>query len=147
MNQITPQLYITDIETARRTASPTDVVVTVCQDDIEDNVSEKCSYKWFNMSDGDTGYGGRSDYGIFKEACDAVISHLEKGDSVLVHCHVGKSRSAAVCIASLAVFEKLRYNEAYKKVKEARSFINPDSLLVEHANRYINESMHLMENQ
>jgi protein-tyrosine phosphatase len=138
MNQITPMLYVTDIKTVRETSLPGIThVVTVCQDDVRDNVG--CDYDYFCMSDGPAqGYvPGDNSYEMFEEACECVIESLESDNTVLVHCHAGRSRSVAVCTATLAVTGGLTYEEAFNRVREARPIANSHPLLRDHAERFI----------
>lgn len=135
MNRIHPDLWISDLETVRSTSFEADQVVSVCQDSVAENVG--CSYQHFNMADGEEDeWGGNNDYELFADAVNDVISAVENGDDVVVHCHMGRSRSAAVCIAALGALDSVPYSEAYRLVNNARR-IDPDPLLVEHANRYL----------
>lgn len=138
MNQITSQLYVTDILTVQQRALPRIThVVTVCQDSVGDNVS--CAYDHFCMSDGPVeGYvPGDDSYGMFEDACECVIESLRANNTVLVHCHAGRSRSVAVCTAALAVTENLSYGEAFTWVKEARPIANPHPVLKEYAETFV----------
>lgn len=136
MNQITDRLWISDISTVRQQSVPTDAVVTVCQDSVEDNVG--CYYHHFNMADGEIDiYGGDCSYELFEEAVDTVVWHVESGRSVLVHCHAGMSRSAAVCIAVVGAVEEMHYADAYDTVAEARPMIDPNAVLVGHVHEYL----------
>lgn len=56
----------------------------------------------------------------------ADIIHANRRENILVHCNAGVSRSPAIIIAYLMTMMKLSYNEAYDKVKEARSCIKPN---------------------
>ena len=46
---------------------------------------------------------------------------------MLIHCHAGVSRSAAVVIGHLMLRDCLSYEEAYQRVKEARSVVHPNA--------------------
>lgn len=138
MTRITDNLHIRDIQGVReQDTSQFDMVVTVCQDEVGDNVG--CRYEWFNMADGPhCGYGGDSSYELFEEAAETVLWGLLREDTVLCHCHMGQSRSVAVSIAALAVADGMAYNEAYNLVDGKRN-IHPDELLVDHAKRFIDD--------
>lgn len=115
-------------------------VVTVCQDSTEDNVG--CSYSRYNMSDGpDNKYGGRHDYEIFHSAVGEVVESINQGDTVLVHCHRGRSRSAAVVIASVGRLKSVGYDKSREVVESARPVINPDKLLVKHAEENLSKML------
>lgn len=139
MDQVHPQLTITDIDGARtEPLNDYDTVLTTCQDSIEDHIPTGVDYHHFNMSDGpENQYGGRSDYDIFRVAASTLLLHLQRGDSVLIHCHHGQSRSAAVAIAALAAQEDAEYGEMHDHVQNERPQVQPDELLEAHANRFI----------
>jgi dual specificity phosphatase 12 len=54
-------------------------------------------------------------------------------ENVLIHCHAGKSRSAAILIGYIINKYDLSYDNAYNKVKLARPMIEP--------NRYFQEQL------
>jgi len=54
------------------------------------------------------------------------IIHTNRKENILVHCNAGVSRSAAIVIAYLMIVMKLSYDDAYSKVKTARSCIRPN---------------------
>ncbi|EZA55986.1 hypothetical protein DMN91_002669 [Ooceraea biroi] len=54
------------------------------------------------------------------------IIRTRRKENILVHCNAGVSRSPAIVIAYLMTTMKLSYDEAYDKVKEARSSIRPN---------------------
>lgn len=140
MDQITDNLWIGDIDDAREgDTSRFDRVVSVCQDHAKPNVSDEIRYDHFKMADSkDTAgmYGGRCDYGIFLQAANTVFRALLRGETVLVHCHVGQNRSAAVCMAALAKKEEIHFDRAYSRVKDARPMVNPMQTMEKYARRY-----------
>lgn len=133
--------YVSDIEYVRE--NPTDkydVVVTCCQDEVRDNVSDETAYYWFNMADGAAdSYGGDSSYGTFEVAASTVMDALEAGQKVLCHCHMGQSRSVAVAIAALAVYRGEGYWDVYDIIDRKRD-IHPDETLEAHALTFIAEN-------
>lgn len=138
MNRITPHLYVTDILTVQQRTLPRIThVVTVCQDNVGDNVG--CAYDHFCMSDGplEGHVPGDDSYELFEEACECVIESLQDDNTVLVHCHAGRSRSVAVCTAALAITESLSYDDAFTQVKKARPIANPHPHLKNHAETFI----------
>jgi protein-tyrosine phosphatase len=138
-NEITENLWIGDIDSVReRSTSQFDTVVTVCQDSVKDNIS--CNYAQFKIADGPQTaekYGGSHEYSLFEDATHMVLRNLELEKKVLTHCHNGQSRSAAVCIAALAVHHDTSYSTAYRMVEDARYIVSPDELLEQHAKEYI----------
>lgn len=138
MNKITDTLWISDILDVREMSVPTSAVVTVCQDSVSDNISDSCTYHYFNMSDGEVdGYGGECSYELFAEAVDTVRELLADGCDVLVHCHAGQSRSAAVCGAVVAHIRDCPFEEGLAAVSDARPIIAPNDVLCEYGRTYI----------
>jgi dual specificity protein phosphatase-like protein len=58
---------------------------------------------------------------------DWVINHLQKNESVLVHCVAGMNRSTTVCCAVLMQLEGLTAEDALKRVREQHPWAKPDS--------------------
>lgn len=136
MTKITDNLYIGDIQDAReRPTDYVDRVITVCQDEVSDNVG--CEYEWYNMADGAAdGYGGDSSYSLFEKAAEALVEALENDEEVLIHCHMGRSRSTSVSAAALGVINGITYEEARDIIMEKR-YMQPDRTLVDHSRRFI----------
>lgn len=136
-SQITDLLWVGDIQDVRE--GPTDQfdrIVTVCQDEVRDNVG--CEYNWFNMSDGPhNAYGGDSSYETFAEAAETVLDAMRAGETVLVHCHAGQSRSVSVAAAALAVLTNRSIEAGFNSVWEGRGRTHPDDLLYDHAERFV----------
>lgn len=137
MDQITENLWIGDIQDVREgDTSHFDRVITVCQDEVSENVG--CNYHFFNMSDGPHGgYGGDHSYDLFHEAAIFALASLVYGEDILVHCHMGQSRSVSVACAALAVTEGMSYNEAFNLIETNRPQAHPDPHLREHAEKFI----------
>ncbi|KAJ6631286.1 protein-tyrosine phosphatase-like protein [Mycena sp. CBHHK59/15] len=62
-----------------------------------------------------------------EQACNYIKASLDGGDSVLVHCQQGVSRSAAIVIAYLIRDRGMTYDSAFGLVKERRQCIKPNS--------------------
>lgn len=116
-----------------------DRVITVCQDSVEDNVSDDMEYSYYCMSDGQASYGGDSSYELFREAADELHDALESGEKVLIHCHAGQSRSVAVSMAALALLLDIQRTEAYDIINTYRPQANPNMDLVDHVKMYLIE--------
>jgi dual specificity protein phosphatase-like protein len=56
-----------------------------------------------------------------------VIDHLQKKESVLVHCVAGMNRSVTICCAVLMMLERLDAESALKRVREQHPWAKPDS--------------------
>lgn len=124
MDEIINGVWISNISDARTAdKSRFNRVITVCQESIEDNVG--CQYNFFNMSDGEDEYGGECTYELFSEACNCLVDALENNETVLVHCHRGRSRSVSVVVASIAVYRDISYAESFWIVEQNRPQANP----------------------
>jgi protein-tyrosine phosphatase len=139
MQQLHDQVWIADISDARTESTARfDRVITVCQDHIADNVSGP--YEWYNMNDGSgNAYGGDDSYALFEQAATSLLRALQDGETVLVHCHMGQSRSASVIVAAIAVLEQEDFETTFMDVKEQRSVVNPDTQLRRYARRFIDD--------
>ena len=136
------ELHITDItEAIQEPTSHFDRVITVCQDSIEDNISDDQTYSYYCMSDGPTNaYGGDHSYEMFEEAADELYEALSDDESVLIHCHHGTSRSVSVATAALGRLLGMNRSEAIDRVHYYRPRPSyPDRLLMEHASEYITQ--------
>ncbi|XP_067269307.1 dual specificity protein phosphatase 26-like [Pseudorasbora parva] len=56
----------------------------------------------------------------FNNGAEFIHAALEEGGKILVHCHVGVSRSATIVLAYLMLKQNMTLVEAIKKVKEGR---------------------------
>jgi len=141
MNAITDQLYIGDISDVREQSDDQfDRIITVCQDAIIDNVGKDTAYEYYCMSDGPNNeYGGNPSYLLFQQATDSLVDALERGETVLIHCHMGQSRSVSVSIAALASMRGMRVAGVTEIIVEARPQANPDDHLWRHVKRYLNK--------
>lgn len=141
MDEITDQIWISDIQGVRQgNTQRFDSVIGVCQDDCGANVGGE--YYHFNMADGvqEGHVPGNNSYVLFEEAVERLVERVQDGDTVLVHCHAGRSRSASVIISALAYLEGWTYDESRNYVS-ARRNIRPDETLVSHTKRYISENV------
>lgn len=142
MDRVYNNIFVSDISSVHeKSLSDYDInsVITVCQESTEDNVG--CEYKHFNMSDGpDNKYGGRHDYEIFKESADYLYNKVASDKTVLIHCHKGQSRSVSVTVAVIGVLEGMNAQDSLSHIKSSRPQAEPDELLMEHAQKYINNN-------
>lgn len=140
MDRVYDQLYISDIVSVREQSIPDDVdaVINVCQDDTSDNVGVE--YCHFSLSDGETDmYGGDDTYEGFEEAALEILNRLRDGQTLLVHCHMGHSRSVATSIAAVAVYDGKATYEVYSQFKDERPGIHPNMKLQNYARRFVQE--------
>lgn len=133
------ELHITDISEAREVPKDgLDRVITVCQDSIEDNVSDDVVYSFHKMSDGEVDmYGGYASYYMFEQAAHELFEALESGESVLIHCHMGQSRSVSVAVAAIGRLLDMQMSDALALVHRYRITEHPpDGDLLDHASEY-----------
>lgn len=145
MNRVHDQLAISGITYVRENSTDEfDAIVTVCQEKVRENVEPRF-YAWFNMADGETAdiFGGECSYPMFERATDRIVTHLTEGRDVLVHCHHGRSRSAATSIAALATYEDIGWWRMYNRVQSQRAEIHPDPTLERYGERYVHDSRRL----
>jgi hypothetical protein len=62
-----------------------------------------------------------------REEADWVIQHLQRNESVLIHCVAGMNRSTTVCCAVLMQLEGLTAEQALERVYEHHPWAKPDS--------------------
>ena len=140
MNEVVDGIWVGDIVDVREeSTNHFETIITVCQDSVEDNISAEQEYHFFCMADGPLSadaYGGSYEYEMFEEAVNAVLAAEQP---VLVHCHMGQSRSVAVVTAAVAVMESMNWYDAFEQVRRYRPQAHPDGMLVENAQRYIEE--------
>jgi hypothetical protein len=56
-----------------------------------------------------------------------VLDHLQRNQSVLVHCAAGMNRSSTICCAVLILLEGLSAKKALERVREHHPWARPDS--------------------
>lgn len=139
------KLYITDIHEAYTMEKYRfDRIITTCQDSIEDNIPQDVSYSFYCMSDGrpevEQQYGGSCEYELFASAATELQTALSNNETVLIHCHAGRSRSVSVSTAALGRLLELNRSEALDLVHHYRPVSEyPDMTLMDHASQYISE--------
>lgn len=84
--------------------------------------------------------GQQVEYKRFKTAVEKARECYSRGESVLVHCEVGRSRSAAVIAAVLAVEEGTTVEESLAEIKRYRRQVSPRQPLMQCAERYVTET-------
>lgn len=147
MDQVTEHLWITDIQgVQQQSTSRFDAVITVCQDNVEDNVGVE-HYHHYPLSDGppieDSWNPGVFDYEVFADAVDTLIEHATNNRVTLIHCHAGQSRSVMTLATALTQLTDETYDQAVETIKDARSRdISPDGAVEDFARRYVEEHSH-----
>lgn len=141
MNELRDYLWIGDIQDAQTRPLRElgiDHVITVCQDSVEDNVSDQLEYDHFCMSDGDVeGHvPGDPSFELFEEAVDGLRVSISAERTVFVHCHMGRSRSAAVCASAVAIREGRLFDDVLHELSKIR-YNQPERHLVTHGRQYV----------
>ena len=136
------QLTIANIAHVRQCSLNCDRVITVCQEPVSDNVS--CAYEFYNLSDGDDNYGGECSYELFEKAADSLVDALQRSEDVVIHCHRGKSRSASVAIAAMAVRYNTFWHYARDAIERQRPEIDPNETLVRFGKRFVDKHADLV---
>lgn len=95
----------------------------------------------FDIPDGgyDFGWNATLHGRKFRDAVATLKGALIDGDTVLVHCTAGQSRSVTVVITTIADLEGTTYNDTYNTVREQRESIHPAPELVKLAKDYLGE--------
>jgi tyrosine-protein phosphatase MSG5 len=124
-----PNLYLYSEPTFEE-LSPFDVIINVAQEikdfskQVENHPSYSISYyfiPWTHTS------RLTSD---FPRLTDIIDGALKQGQSVLIHCQCGVSRSASLVMAYFMKYYQFGYNDAYKKLKAIVPQISPNLSLI-----------------
>lgn len=73
----------------------------------------------------------------------AILPHMKKGESVLVHCRMGRHRSVAL-VGCILVAQGMKVDEAIKLIKKQRLIADPEAW---HVKRQITKYAVKLENQ
>lgn len=123
MNQITKQIFIGDWLDAQEKGLldkyGINAIVNVSPDN--GNVGQVESYVWVPLHD-----GPGNKFEDFARAVFELDDLLLGGKTVLVHCHVGMSRSPSVVICWLSWKKKISIKDAFLFVREARPVFDPN---------------------
>jgi protein-tyrosine phosphatase len=137
-------LWVSDIDTVAQESVPDeiDTVVSVCQDETFDNISDGCRQAHFRLADdkeSEQNWGGSCDYTLFEHAAQFVENCIEDGERVLVHCHKGRNRSVAVCAAVMGSIDGMDFETALTIIRAVRPIAGPNGVMTGHAKRYMEE--------
>lgn len=81
------------------------------------------------------------DYAAFEAAVEHVINAVNDGDSVLVHCQAGVSRSPGVCSVALTELEGISLDDALNRVQDARPIAGPAPSIRDSMERYADDEV------
>lgn len=132
--QLTPNLHVTDADgVSSLSEHPFDEVVTLGYMDIFGNSVPTASTtgEQFKFRD------GPHDYSQFEAATEHVIKHVEDGETVLVHCQAGVSRSPSVCIATIATLQDRSADTVRTTVEQKHPRTDPEPRVWDSAVRFV----------
>jgi len=119
MNEIVDGLYVADALSAGDESNyrrhDIDVVVALAHGEPEGGYPDAVEVRDHPMVD-----GPQNDRDAMADAVRATVRALAAGESVLVHCSAGASRSPAVAAAALAVSREREFSTALETVGRAR---------------------------
>jgi protein-tyrosine phosphatase len=81
--------------------------------------------------------GPRNDVENFRDAVGRLTTLLEAGETVLVHCSAGSSRSGAVAAAALARRDDVDVETALARIEREKPDVDPHPALREHARQVV----------
>lgn len=64
--------------------------------------------------------GPRNDQTVMCAAVETAVELLEDGDTLVVHCSAGESRSVGVCMATVAVIRGGEFDEGWEEVESVK---------------------------
>jgi len=105
-----------------------ELVVSLTHSPPDGGFPESVSVKQVPLTD-----GPQNDQAQFSEAVDVLVSAVESGEAVLVHCSRGASRSPSVAATALAITQDIGIKQAFEKVAEHREACDPHEALVRQA--------------
>lgn len=126
VSKITPNLFLSGIDYTPEDLRDNDITHILNINTTEDNPYPGITPMFINIPDG----GGLSIDGkpiekYFPQTYDFIQGALDAGGKVLVHCHMGISRSATIVIAYLMKALNMPYDEVLAMVKAKRPIIDP----------------------
>lgn len=129
MNKVRPKLYLGNASDARNAdtlrAVGVDIVLNVA---IDLNPVEVPGITYANHGLID-GPGNTTE--AFESAVLFLNSVVSEGKTVLVHCHVGMSRSPTVVAKHLSMKESREFDDCVEELKSIRPIVNPDINLID----------------
>lgn len=70
---------------------------------------------------------------LFVAAVLTLKGLLDRGNTILIHCHQGRSRSPSVIAAYLAIKENKTFLEKLQELAAIRSIVNPEPGMIQYA--------------
>ena len=72
----------------------------------------------------------------FDKGADYIDKQRNLGNTIIVHCYAGISRSSSMCIAYLMKYKKMNFDEAISLIKVCRSVACPNAGFTKQLNIY-----------
>lgn len=136
ISEIISNLYLSNLSAAKTEPLKLydiDRVVSICQESPVDEISNSIEHHQFPIDD------GPHEYRIFENSVDTIRKALDRGDTILVHCRVGMSRSVSAVAATLATDTDRTLTEAFDHIEDQRGLIAPTDDLWASARRYVGD--------
>lgn len=81
--------------------------------------------------------GPQNDVDMFDAAVTEAIALRDDGETVLIHCKMGTSRSGAVTAAVLAHRHEMTVTSALDQIQRAKPDVDPHEALLRHARKVV----------
>ncbi len=111
-----------------------EVIVSLTHGDPEGGFPPSATVRNHPMTD-----GPQNERAAFEAAVSAVRDGLDAGETLLVHCRSGASRSPAVAATALALERATDLETAFQQVVTRRDAVDPHPALVRQAARVFTE--------
>lgn len=122
MTEILPGLFLGSIRNANSKVKSYDVIINLSCERLKKHVISKSKIYNFDIYDNES----EPIHLIFDKTNNIIDFHLNRGQTVLVNCYMGISRSATIIIAYLMNKFKIPFKRAYSFVLSKRPIINPN---------------------
>lgn len=107
-------------------------IVNSCDEKLRSEILENFNVLWINVVDDlDTDINR-----YFQQANDFLLSCKQKNEKVLVHCHMGISRSSSIVLAYLMKYHHDTLMKAYSYLLDRRPICSPNSSFLIQLIRY-----------
>lgn len=129
MDKVHSQIYISDLDQAKNPPEEVDTVINLS------GGYRETTDIFYPLRD-----GKMKDQQRFNGAVTNALKRIEKGETVLIHCAAGVSRSVGVTMAAIAELEETTSVDAFQRIKAVRTQANPNPRIKEHVRKYLGET-------
>jgi len=121
MSTILPNLFLGSLRDAKNTYTKYNHIISIL--DVENKLilPVNCHTTYYLTDDVNSSLTP-----IIYKVAEHLENILQQNETVLVHCHAGVSRSAAVIIGYLMIKQYMSFNDAYIYVKMRRHIVCPN---------------------